>query len=214
MGITFAYNIGEPDINFLRAKIEPGSIVYDVGANVGRYTLHLSETVGETGQVIALEPVKNLTTILKQNIEMNEIENTVLIPAAAAEENGAADFAYSPEDSTLGMLEDPLPSSYQPPGTGTVEVQTVQLDEVAKEMGVAPDVIKLDVQGAAGPALRGAEHILEVHEPDIYVELHVQEEQQAVQDELLDRGYAAKDVEGKVIEDPTDHWVNPLWCTK
>lgn len=214
MGASFAFHAGEPETAFLRKRLSDGDSVYDVGANVGRYTLHFSDVVGRLGHVVAVEPVEDLLDTLRQNVVLNDIKNVSVVPAAAADEQGTAEFAYTPRKMTLGMLERPVPDSYQPTNTDTIEVQTVRLDDVERELGVVPDAIKIDVQGGAGPTLLGARRILDAYEPDIFIEMHGPEEQQAVQDELIDRGYTARTLDGMVVEDATARWVNPLWCTK
>lgn len=214
MGASFAFHVGEPETAFLRKRLGDGDTVYDVGANVGRYTLHFSNAVGSSGHVVALEPVEDLSAILRKNIALNGIENVSIVSAAAAGEQGTAEFAYTPEKMTLGMLERPVPDSYQPRNADTIEIQTVRLDDLEEDFGTVPDVIKLDVQGGAGTALLGARRILDAHAPDVLVELHGPEEQQAVQDELIGRGYTARTLDGKVVEDATAQWVESLWCTK
>jgi FkbM family methyltransferase len=214
MGASFAFHVGEPETAFLRKRLSDGDTVYDVGANVGRYTLHFSDAVGSTGHVVALEPVEDLSNTLRQNVALNGIDNVSVVSAAAANKRGTADFAYTPEKMTLGMLERPVPDSYQPKNTDTIKVLTVRLDDVAEELGAVPEMIKLDVQGGAATALQGASRILDAYEPDVFIELHGPEEQQAVHNELIGRGYTAWTLDGKIIEDVTARWTSPLWCTK
>src|SRR5690242_7899597 len=54
----------EPEFETLAALVHPGDWVLDVGANVGHYTLRLSSLVGESGRVIAFEPIVDTFAIL------------------------------------------------------------------------------------------------------------------------------------------------------
>lgn len=92
-------------------------------------------------------------------------------------------------------------------------MQTVTLDEIAQGEGLWPDVMKVDVEGGAKSVFSGAQRVLD-RAPDILIEQHGPEEQYAVKNELISRGYTARTLEGNRIEDPTEGWHNPLWCTK
>src|SRR5713226_7716459 len=54
-----------------------GGIVLDAGANAGDFTLRASRWVGETGTVIAIEPIRQYLSILKRNISKNGASNIV-----------------------------------------------------------------------------------------------------------------------------------------
>lgn len=51
------FSSDEPELALLPELVEPGDWVIDVGANVGRYTMRLSDLVGRQGRVIALESI-------------------------------------------------------------------------------------------------------------------------------------------------------------
>lgn len=214
MGATFAFNIEEPDVPFLRKRINPGDTVYDIGANCGRYSLHFSDVVGESGNVVSLEPVRSLADTIKKNRDLNDAGNIHVVAAAAAGEEGTADFAYSSEQIAMGMLKGMERTYQQVEDSQNVEVQTVRLDDLAEELHAPPDLIKIDVQGSAGAVFDGAADILDIHEPDVYIELHGPQEQEAVRDELLERGYTAETLTGEMVEDPTVNSKRRLWCTK
>jgi hypothetical protein len=62
--------------------ITPGSIAYDVGANVGFYTLALSRLVGESGHVFAFEPAARSVYFLRRHLELNNIGNVTVVQTA------------------------------------------------------------------------------------------------------------------------------------
>jgi FkbM family methyltransferase len=212
MGAAFAWDLNAPEKAFLSKRIASGDTVYDVGGNRGQFTLLFSHLVGEKGTVVAFEPVEKLANTIRRNLSLNSISNTCVVAAAAAGSNGTAEFKYTDERSTQGMLGETEPS-YQLSSAETIEVQTVRLDHVVRERGKAPpDLMKIDVEGGAGVALAGAERLLEAYEPDVYIELHGPEERQAVQDQIIGRGYTARTLDGTRVEDPSAR-TDALWCT-
>ena len=173
--------------------------------------LFFAEMVGG-GQVVSFEPVEELANLIRQNAELNNLSNVDVVVAAAATDEGTADFAYSEAFSTQGMLMSSEPT-YTLSDARSTTVRTVALDEVADETGFWPDAIKVDVEGGARAMFEGAQRILD-RGPDIYIELHGPEEQRAVRDELINRGYNIQTLDGTVIRDPTDEWHSPLWCVR
>lgn len=154
MGVSYAWNLGSPEKAFLADRIPPGATIYDIGANRGQFTLLFSHLVGETGRVISFEPVEKLADTVRRNVELNEIGNARVVAAAASDEEGTAEFAYTDQHSTQGMLQETEPS-YQLEGADTIEVRTVRLDDVVGDIeGGAPDVMKVDVEGGGGSRLR------------------------------------------------------------
>jgi hypothetical protein len=77
-----------------------------------------------------------------------------------------------------------------------------------------PDFVKIDVEGAGAAVLRGAAKILEAGSPVVYIELHGPDEQRGVRDELLTRGYRARTLEGRLVDDPVAEWQSPLICAR
>ena len=69
----------------LAAALITGSVFYDVGANVGFYSLLGAACVGFGGRVIAFEPVPENLVILQKHIAMNQLANVMVIPAAVSD---------------------------------------------------------------------------------------------------------------------------------
>ncbi len=65
---TFATD--EPEYAILDSLVLPGSLVIDVGANVGHYTKKLSDLAGSRGRVIAFEPVPDTFSLLAANVAL------------------------------------------------------------------------------------------------------------------------------------------------
>lgn len=73
----------EPEVlHALRQYIQPGSVVLDIGANVGYFTAHISKLVGSAGRVHAFEPEPRNFSLLSSNVAANHLQNVVLHPMA------------------------------------------------------------------------------------------------------------------------------------
>lgn len=74
----------EADFHMLGRLVKAGETVLDIGANVGRYTLRLSELVGLGGRVFAFEPVGETFEILAANARRAAYENVTLVNVAVS----------------------------------------------------------------------------------------------------------------------------------
>lgn len=84
--------------------VKPGSIVFDVGAHVGFYTLLASVLVGIQRKVFAFEPLPSNLHFLRTHIEINCIMNVTIIEAAVSNFSGATMFEEGPDSSTGRIL--------------------------------------------------------------------------------------------------------------
>ena len=143
-------------------RIMPGSVVYDIGGNVGFYTLLASVLVGDSGKVISFEPLPRNIYYLKEHIRINQIRNVTVFDAAVSNEEGSVHFDERPNPS-MGKIT----------STGALTVKTVVLDKLYQNQQIAaPDYMKIDVEGAELAVLLGAKSILETLHPTIFLATH------------------------------------------
>ena len=131
----------KPCIEYVASLIRPGMVAFDVGANVGFYTLLLSRGVGPQGRVIAFEPNQANVAHFKEHLRLNKIGNVEIVEAAVTDKEGTAFFSG---EGSMGKLSQ----------TGT-PTRTVQLDNCPR-----PDFVKMDIEGEETAALRGSARIL------------------------------------------------------
>lgn len=162
-----------------QAAIRPGSVVYDVGANVGFYTLLSSRLTGPSGSVYAFEPAPGNIEALRRHISLNKAANVTLFPAAVSSVSGTEGFDPGAH-RFIGRLSD----------SGTLRVEVVTLDElVAKGDVQPPEVIKIDVEGSELEVLRGAGAILERYHPVLLLATHSETDYDACCRQLRVHGY-------------------------
>ena len=146
-------------------------VVFDIGANVGWYTLHLAQLLRETGgKVYAIEPVPQTFAELTRNIQLNGYSDMVHpFNLALGDSDGIAKlYIPSYSGSAAASQRQLLPDdTYQ-----TIECQVVTLDAFVSEHQIDQlDLIKCDVEGAELFVVRGGLNTIELHKPIIMLEM-------------------------------------------
>jgi FkbM family methyltransferase len=179
----------------LRAALQPGMTVLDVGANIGYVTLLAANAVGPSGRVIAVEPHPANVRLLRANTGRHGLQSRVEIVAAAAwDAEGTvelAECASNTGDHRVGALTGERP---------LVRVPSVTLDEVAGDAEVG--LLKLDTQATEHVALRGARKLVERCRPLILAEFWPAGIREMGDDPLaVLRGYADLGYDRRVLEE-------------
>ena len=143
-------------------ELAPGQAFFDVGANVGYYSILASRLVGPTGKIIAFEPVVRNLSYLQRHVELNGAANVRVLPFAVSGEGGLLSFTTGP-NSAMGSID--------ASGSGDVLVSAVTLDEIATRLGILPDMLKIDVEGAEMDVFQGAANVLATR-PKIFLSTH------------------------------------------
>lgn len=144
------------------AMIKEGTVVFDIGAQAGFYTLLAAILVGPRGRVYAFEPVPRNLFYLKEHLRLNNLSNVTVIEAAVADGCGSAALEAGPN-----------PSEGRLASRGQLRVRTVSLDElIARQELPEPDYLKIDVEGAELLVLKGAEATIAKHHPTILLSTH------------------------------------------
>jgi FkbM family methyltransferase len=160
----------------LRTTIQPGDVVFDVGAFVGIYAILEARWSGKPGRVVAFEPTPSSAALARQHFAWNHATagRIRLLEAAVSDRSSRAtlheyDAHGLPYANSLAAAVD----TDRTPATR--EVSVVTIDDVCRELQLQPSVIRMDVQGAEAHALRGArETIRSARRLSIVVEMHPQ----------------------------------------
>jgi len=161
----------------------PGETVLDCGAHQGLFTLRAAARVAPNGRVISVEAYPPNAAILKSNTARSGGGRVTVVEAAALSKPGEIEL-YVTDEASGGQTTVPTA------GRGAIRVRARTLDDILAEAGAPhPDLIKVDVEGAALEALAGAGRALEKR-PRLVMEVEGGElERRLAQDWLVQRGY-------------------------
>jgi FkbM family methyltransferase len=143
--------LAEPrERRFLREQVEPGMVVFDVGANVGFYTLLLAGRVGPTGRVHAFEPDPLSFGILRRRAAGRS--NVEITQTAVGDHTGTITLYTNRSNRADNRVHPSLGSET----AEAVEVPLTTLDDYCAARNIARiDAVKMDIQGAEVLALAG-----------------------------------------------------------
>ena len=161
-----------PVAAFLRARVRPGAVCVDVGANVGAYVLQFAHWSAPAGHVIAFEPNPGARAVLEKHVRLNDLAGRVtVVPAAVSAGAGEAVLYAAGADGTSRLGE---PHGDMAGRAREVVVPTVTLDAYCAAEGVAPDWLFIDIEGFEVAALEGARGLIRGRgaELGIVVEMH------------------------------------------
>ncbi|MBI4634931.1 MAG: FkbM family methyltransferase [Candidatus Rokubacteria bacterium] len=180
------------------AYARPGMTVFDLGANVGFYTLLFSRLVGAAGTVHAFEPVERNLGYLRKHLALNGVSNAHVHPVAAGRRTGRADFDPSRDPRTGRVVSAATPS------TLTVPVGSLD-DFVYREGHPPPQLVKIDVKGGEGDVLDGSDRLLSEERPTLFVAIHGLDQWRRCYELLTRRRYRIEDLKGVVLDRDIEH---------
>jgi FkbM family methyltransferase len=172
----------------IRKLVQPGAIIYDVGANIGYVSLLLAKAAGKDGHVFAFEALPENAQRWRENIRLNGMEaNLSLFSGAVTEVSGLVVFLVH-ESGGMGKAagsagrDDRYQSELTVPG--------LSLDDFVYGLGnPPPQVVKMDIEGGEVLALPGMRRVLCEARPLMLMELHGHEASQAAWVVLTGAGY-------------------------
>ncbi len=173
----------------------PGDVFYDVGANVGFFSLLAARRVGEAGEVWAFEPAPKQARAIRRNARRNRLDNIHVIEAAVAAAPGEGTLALAEHPGGAALLGAAAPP---PDAAGTRPVRVVSVDSVVDEGAPPPRLVKIDVEGAELAVVEGMTRTIETHRPWILCELdapgdeELEAKRAAVAAALAQRGMAVE----------------------
>lgn len=169
-------------------KVTKGDIFFDVGAHVGFYSLLASQLIGEEGKVFSFEPSSRNFAYLKKHIKINRRSNIVINQKAIMDRSG-----FFPFDQTEGSFTGHIVIS-EKNNKKMQGVQGVSLDDFCEKNKVFPTILKIDVEGAEADVFRGAQRIIEMAHPKIFLAIHSAKLAEECESFLVKRGYIIKHI--------------------
>lgn len=152
----------------LLENVAAGGVVYDIGANIGFFSLLAARRVGPGGGVYAFEPVDRNAAAIGRSAQLNGFATIEVFTKAAGSATGVAELHLARHIGGAVLASVGAP----PDRRGSVVVEVVALDDFIRERGLRPPtLVKVDVEGAELDVLRGMEKTLKSHDPVLICEL-------------------------------------------
>lgn len=193
-GQNFQKGIVEPAVQqAIQRHLRGGMNFYDVGANIGFFSLMAARLVGPSGSVVSFEADPEIASRLRENLIYNKLIRVLVEEKAVWSEPTTVSFArvdsnISP-DRGLGYV-----STTGLSASNTISVEAISLDQFVLSHP-APDFVKCDVEGAEVAVFQGAESLLREKHPILLVEMHSSENHRVLTQKFSELGYACSNLD-------------------
>jgi FkbM family methyltransferase len=165
------FNTHEPlNTKLLAKNLKKGMVCFDIGANIGYYTLLESKIVGDEGKVIAIEPSPVNFAQLQKSIQNENANNVELYQMAGGDQNGTIKFLLNSHSNLSRII---LNEEKSNPEGIIVDVPVKKLDSFLDEFSIKKlDFIRMDVEGYEFNILEGMRNSIKKFRPMIQMEVH------------------------------------------
>ena len=183
LGRAKNYSIKEPDTLDWLDRFEPGTCYFDIGANIGQFSLYPAKKYGHQVEIYAFEPQSNNYYALNKNIYLNQLKDDITAYCVAVAGESKFDKLYVPKFIPGGNRSQFGEESQETMKVPTSHIQGmfgVTLDDLCGKWGFPyPNYIKIDVDGIEISILRAASQVLKhPNLKSVIVELGTPKEQQ------------------------------------
>ncbi len=154
------------EIEIIGNYLKSGMVGLDVGANIGLYSIVMSNLVGKTGHIYAIEPDNFNYGLLKSNLKL--FNNINLLNIALSDYDGKISI-YKDKTNFGGHSISKINTN----GNEFFEIETKTIDYLRYEIIKGRiGFIKIDVEGAEGKVIRGALQTLKGDKPVLFIEFN------------------------------------------
>ena len=156
-------------IEFLRTLLKRSSVFFDIGANIGIYSLLASKNILAGGKIFAFEPADWAYNRLTENIRINAVKNIETLKLAVSDFTGSNQFYVCEDDAYNSLISTPMKQVQK-----VIKINSIRLDDFCLKNNIKDiDILKIDVEGADFLVLKGAKNILRSdHSPIIICEFN------------------------------------------
>ena len=163
-------------LKWIAQSLPAGGVFFDVGAHYGWMAMAAARKAGRRGRVVAFEASPPLIEVLRYHARVNRLRQVQVVHAAVSDVSAGSvpifllNQGLSCRNSiTIGAPDVPYVT---PQEKLCIQVPSISLDDFALSSGLAPDVIKIDVEGAELLVLDGAEDMLDRFRPTLILASH------------------------------------------
>jgi FkbM family methyltransferase len=153
--------------SFSPNSVKNGDTIFDIGANIGWYTNHLSKKLPKS-QIYSFEPIPETFSQLKNNTIINDSKNVILNNIALSAKIETLSFYYSPTvtgASSTRNITDNL-------NMFRLECNANTIDNYMSQNNIEKlDFVKCDVEGAEYFVFQGGKDTFKNHLPIVFTEM-------------------------------------------
>ena len=159
------FNEKEPEmLDWLDENLQEGDIFFDVGANVGIYSIYAALRK-PTATIYAFEPEYSNLSLLKENILVNNLINKIYpFSLALGKDNNITNLHIAdttPGAAVSAISSEKLNKTHEGYDVIWKEgVMEMKLDEICAQLNIIPSMIKIDTDGNEKNVILGAENTL------------------------------------------------------
>jgi FkbM family methyltransferase len=206
-GLEDGYFYGYYDRGILKrlaALIRPGWVVWECGVYIGYYTNFFARCTGSGGRVIAFEPNPSNRERADQNVRLNRFDHVSILPYAIGGPLGKVPFIvnHNTNSHIPGCWLGATPEEYHriERQDAVLEVECLSLDQLVEKGDLpAPDLVKIDIEGAELHALEHMHRLASAVGPLIVLELHNPECDRAAWRFAQTAGYTLESLDRQTI---------------
>lgn len=163
------YNTKEPEtLDWIDRSMRDGDTLFDVGANIGVYTLYAA-CRHRKARIIAFEPEYANLHLLRDNIVRNRLQDRVTVFSVALGNRAGISYLHIQDlrpGAALHTVSDEMLAETRArrPVVWREGVVSLPLDDVCDQVGVVPNCLKIDVDGTEREVLEGGVRTLQAPE--------------------------------------------------
>jgi len=157
---------------------QPGDVVLDIGANLGRYTVIAAKKIQKEGKVISIEANPSIFELLTKNIQLNELTNVIPLNCAVFSEKTKIKFFVNDDlrNNQFGTINSDIDNFANKGLEQHVYVDANTVDSILSENSIEIQEVKwmkIDVEGAEFDVIKGSKELISnAKNLKIIVEIH------------------------------------------
>lgn len=190
------WGVQDPVLDRLVAEAKRASCILDIGGNIGLYALSMARAQSSGGKLFTFEPNPLTFEWMQESIKRNPNIQLSAVPLALSAAPGRMAMSTHNEGDDLGK--------FRLSDHGEFEVEVSTVDQFVADHDLAPDLLKIDVEGGEGGVLAGAHSTILTHKPVIVAEVSVPLDTDGVGQRELDwlrsQGYRFSRVDGTPVD--------------
>lgn len=187
------------------------STYFDIGGYIGYFTILPMAWLRRDARIFCFEVNRRFCLLTRHSVDLNTHLSTSRVFVQNAGVGAEVDLAR-PVHIEAFTVSDP-----DPVHEANAHVDMLSLDHIHGPLRIAPDLVKMDIEGFEGPAIRGGRSMLGEARPTILFELHSDEflaphqsDRRSVIEELVGLDYAVFAVEGTRHSSVRDRPLYPI----